>query len=65
MRLDGKHFSVGSRKNNQVSPLRLVARPAQHEAAEDVRRPMTRRPAGMPMSLRADTVQALLGEAGV
>ena len=38
MRLHGKHFSEGSRKINQVSPSRLVARPAQHEAAEGVRR---------------------------
>ena len=43
MRIDGKHFSAGSRKINQVSPSRLVARPAQREAAEEGRRPMTRR----------------------
>lgn len=64
MRLDGEHFSAGGRKINQASPSPLVARPAQREAAEEGRRPMTQRPAGMPMSLRADTVQALLGEAG-
>ena len=64
MRLDGEHFSAGGRKINQASPSLLVARPAQREAAEEGRRRMTQRPAGMPMSLRADTVQALLGEAG-
>ena len=64
MRLDGEHFSAGGRKINQASPSPLVARSAQREEAEEGRRPMTQRPAGMPMSLRADTVQALLGEAG-